>query len=64
MAVQLSCIPERTVENGLRDLWFTQNVPCLFAVRMSVNVYEYNNRLLPECSVYYLASLCFELVNV
>ena len=46
-------------------MWFTRNVPCIFAVwALMFKNWSYKNKLLPECSFYFLVSLCIELGNV
>ena len=68
MTLNRSCIPESPDNrpcNLYRSMWFTPNVPCIFAVwTLMFKNWSFKNKSLSECSVYYLVSLCVELDNV
>ena len=60
------CIQGRT-DNRPRDLYRCGSLGMflvsLLYERKCLKNWSYKNKLLPECSVYYLVSLCFELGN-
>ena len=56
-------IPQQVARSS--PIWYTWNVPCIFALRSYMfKNWCFKNKLLPEYSVYNLVSLCVLLDNI